>query len=252
MEYSFNIYHAEQYGVDEAIMIKNFQYWLRKNKANNKAQEDDRTWTYNSVKAYTELFPFWTTNQINRVLKSLIAKEVLIVGNYNKMKYDRTLWYSFKHEESFLDMQSTISGKSKMDCDETINAIIESNKTIPDTKEDNNKRYYKNMIAIYDSFCKNRFDAPAKINGMEGKAMKQIIAYLKTLCKMKGDDSPEAIENSFEYIFANWNKIEPFLQKQIKLSQINSNLTNIINQLKNGKEQSNSSNIADEILAKYQ
>jgi len=38
------------------------------------------------------------------------------------------------------------------------------------------------------------------------------------------------------------------LQKQVKLSQINSNLVNIIQQLKKEKE---SNSIADDILAKY-
>ena len=38
MEYSFNIHIAKKYGVDEAIMIKNFQFWILKNEASDKAQ----------------------------------------------------------------------------------------------------------------------------------------------------------------------------------------------------------------------
>ena len=78
--------------------------------------------------------------------------------------------------------------------------------------------------------------------------MKTILSYLKTLCKQKGNDSQDAILSSLKYIFGNWNKLEPFLQKQIKLSQINSNLVNIIQDLKND---TNKNNIADDILAKY-
>tara|TARA_R100001244_G_scaffold132321_1_gene108187 strand:+ start:2456 stop:3214 length:759 start_codon:yes stop_codon:yes gene_type:complete len=251
MEYSFNIEYAEKYGVAEAIVIKNFQYWIKKNKSNSKANHDGRTWTFNSVKAFEDLFPFWTVGQMNRILKSLVEQEVLLTGNYNKMKYDRTKWYAFSDEYSFVVLGSSISRKQKMDLSEPINGFTETDKPIPNVKEDIKQKYYKDMIVVYDNFCKHQFDAPAMINGQEGKAMKSIMKYLKNLCKVKGDDSPEQIIASFEYILANWEKLEPFLQKQIKLSQINSNITNIINQLKNGGEKRSSNNLAEQILDKY-
>tara|TARA_R100000541_G_scaffold22744_1_gene32674 strand:+ start:2066 stop:2725 length:660 start_codon:yes stop_codon:yes gene_type:complete len=108
----------------------------------------------------------------------------------------------------------------------------------------------KEILNIYNDFCRNKFGAPAKINGMEVKAMKSIVTYLKKVCKSKGDDSDQQIIKSWSFILSGWDKLEPFLQKQIKLSQINSNLTNIINQLKNG-DKKKSSSIADEILSKY-
>ena len=36
MNYNFNVEIATKIGVDEAIMLNNFVYWLAKNKANNK------------------------------------------------------------------------------------------------------------------------------------------------------------------------------------------------------------------------
>tara|TARA_B100000795_G_scaffold265094_2_gene246454 strand:+ start:420 stop:1088 length:669 start_codon:yes stop_codon:yes gene_type:complete len=108
----------------------------------------------------------------------------------------------------------------------------------------------KETIKEYNTFCQNKFGAPSNINGMEVKAMKSILVYLKKLCKSKGDDSDQQIIKSWRFILSGWDKLEPFLQKQIKLSQINSNLTNIINQLKNG-DKKKSSSIADEILSKY-
>ena len=59
MEYHFNIEYAKKYGVDEAIMIQNFVFWIMKNKANHTHQHEDRTWTYNTKKAFVALFPFW-------------------------------------------------------------------------------------------------------------------------------------------------------------------------------------------------
>lgn len=255
MEYGFDIEYAEKFGVSEAIMIKNFQFWIIKNKANGVNLFDGRTWTFNSVKSYTIIFPFWTKHQIERILVSLRNQNVLTIGNYNKAKYDRTKWYSFIDESSFINNKETISVKSEKEFVKKVNAIPKKQEPIPYSKlniinEDVNT-YYKELIIVYDNFCKQTFDAPAKINGTEGKALKQLITYLKGLCKIKGDDSVEAVKNAFTYILTNWDKLEPFYQKQIKLSQINSNITNIINQLKNGTEKRSSSSIAEEILAKY-
>lgn len=102
MEYSFDIETAKQYGVDEAIMIKNFQFWINKNKACNTNFYDGHYWTYNSHKAFTILYPFWNHDQIRRIIKSLINQGVIITANYNTNAYDRTLWYAFKDEKIFL------------------------------------------------------------------------------------------------------------------------------------------------------
>lgn len=103
MEYSFDIEVAKKYGVEEAILIKNFQFWISKNKASGRHLHEDRTWTYNSVKAFCSLFPFWTTKQIRRILKSLLEQNVTVEGNYNEMASDRKIWYAFKDESIFLN-----------------------------------------------------------------------------------------------------------------------------------------------------
>ena len=113
MNYSFDINHAKQYGVDEAIIIYNFQFWLQKNKANGNNLHDGRHWTYNSVRAYSELFPFWTQAKIKRILKSLVDQGVLVKGCYNKVKYDRTNWYAFQDESIFLPLAESDQWKSE-------------------------------------------------------------------------------------------------------------------------------------------
>jgi uncharacterized phage protein (TIGR02220 family) len=102
MNHSFDIAHAKIYGVDEAIMITNFQWWLKKNWANDKHKHDGRTWTYNSVASFEKLFPYWTGKQIRRILESLVTQGVLMRGEYNKSVYDRTSWYAFVDEATFL------------------------------------------------------------------------------------------------------------------------------------------------------
>nr|DAO45387.1 MAG TPA: Replication initiation and membrane attachment [Caudoviricetes sp.]DAU54038.1 MAG TPA: Replication initiation and membrane attachment [Caudoviricetes sp.] len=85
---------ASKVGVDGAIMLNNLQFWIVKNKANKKHFYDNNYWTYNSIDAFTEIFPFWSRRQIERILNNLKKDGYIETGNYNKLNYDRTLWYS--------------------------------------------------------------------------------------------------------------------------------------------------------------
>jgi hypothetical protein len=83
-------------------MVKSFQFWIRLNKANKTNYHDLRYWTYNTNKSLTEYYPFWTEKQVRRIIESLVGKEILIKGNYNKIAYDRTIWYAFLNEDLYL------------------------------------------------------------------------------------------------------------------------------------------------------
>lgn len=94
MEYSFDIDLATKYGLDEAVLYKNILFWCQKNKANHRHFYDDKYWMYNSASAFSELFPFWNKKKIERLLQSLVDCGLIIKGEYNQNRYDRTLWYS--------------------------------------------------------------------------------------------------------------------------------------------------------------
>lgn len=94
MVYSFDSRLAVEYGVDEAIFLHNLYYWIVKNEANGRHFYDGKSWTYNSMKAFTELFPFWSKRQVERIINSLKAKGAIYVGNYNSAGMDRTQWYA--------------------------------------------------------------------------------------------------------------------------------------------------------------
>ena len=132
VHYSFDVGHAIEYGVDEAIMIQNFQFWITKNKANNRHYHDGRTWTYNTIEAFTKLLPFWTRRQIERILNSLIEQKVLIKGVHNKTKYDRTSWYAFVDESLFIN----ISPNGEMGNTKKEIGIHRTERPIPDADTD--------------------------------------------------------------------------------------------------------------------
>ena len=112
MNFSFDGDFAKEYGVDEAIMYNYFSYWIAKNKANDRHFYDGFTWTYNSQKALTELFPFWNRSKIQRILASLENKGLLIKGNYNQLAYDRTTWYALPKFEQTLVQKQTFVGSN--------------------------------------------------------------------------------------------------------------------------------------------
>lgn len=90
---------AKDLDVACAIMLSNIEFWVAKNEANESERHfhDGKYWTYNSRTAYTKLFPFWTEDQIKRILKKLEDKGYIISGNWSEDKRDRSKWYTPMH-----------------------------------------------------------------------------------------------------------------------------------------------------------
>lgn len=98
----FNIDHATLYGLNEAILIHHFQYWISYNRRQNVAFHDGKTWMYQSRKEMVTHFPYWTLDQIRDVCERLVHLGVLVTANYNKSPLNKTLWYAFKDEDLFV------------------------------------------------------------------------------------------------------------------------------------------------------
>lgn len=94
MEHSFDIDIAKEYGIECAIVLKHLYFWIRKNEANEEKFYDGRYWTYNSVKAFSELFPYMSERKVRYTLDKMEENGLIVVGNYNKSQYDRTKWYA--------------------------------------------------------------------------------------------------------------------------------------------------------------
>ena len=82
------------YGVDGAIMLHHLAFWVFRNKLNNNNEIDGHTWTWNSARAYTDIFPFWKDNQIRRILTNLEKDGAIISAVHNRATWDRTKWYT--------------------------------------------------------------------------------------------------------------------------------------------------------------
>ena len=128
LNYYFNVGDAKSYGVDEAIMLQNIKHWISRNVANNTNFHDGRYWTFNSAQAYSIMFPFWSERQIRRILQSLVRQGVILTGNYNKIAYDRTYWYSLSDK--------TLLPNGKMEVTEWEDQTHQTVTPIPDINTD--------------------------------------------------------------------------------------------------------------------
>lgn len=94
MNHSFNVEVAQMYGIEEAILLENLFWWCEKNRANGKHYIQGRYWTYNSAKAFAELFPYMSPAKIRRTLVGMEEKGLIISDNFNENRYDQTKWYA--------------------------------------------------------------------------------------------------------------------------------------------------------------
>lgn len=142
MTHCFDIELAKEFGIEEAVFIDKLVGWIQHNRTNNKNFHDGRTWTFNSAKALTEIFPYMTESKIKRVVARLVDVGVIVKGNYNENQYDRTSWFAFTDEGDSM-VQKHYFHSSKM-----TNGKIQNGPTIP-----NNQPIYqpKNIISFTPS-----------------------------------------------------------------------------------------------------
>lgn len=136
---NFDTEIAKISGTDAAIIYSNIEYWVEHNKLNNKHFYDDNYWTYNSIEAFKKFFDYLSASQIKTCLSKLEKHNLIEVGNYNKVGYDRTKWYS-------IPLKSTIGENSQMDLSNFANPFDEISQPIPNNKPDINKSINKGEI----------------------------------------------------------------------------------------------------------
>lgn len=145
MNHSFDVDIATQYGILEAILLDSINYWSLKNEANKKNYFDGNYWTYNSTRAFSELFPYASQKKIQTALKKLIKEGLIVTGNYNKNAYDRTLWYALTEKGKYITRKGKMEfQKKENEFTENVQPIpITIPNTIPDTIPDIKKEIYK-------------------------------------------------------------------------------------------------------------
>lgn len=98
ISHSFQVDIAIKYGVDCAIMLGHLYFWIIHNRANGKNHINGKYWTYNSSRAFQELFPYWSKRQIEYILQKLKDAGLIETEHHSANSMDRTLWYTLSDE----------------------------------------------------------------------------------------------------------------------------------------------------------
>ena len=133
MFHMFDTDIAKRYGVNAAVLFQNIAYWCDHSRANGTNYHDGLYWTYNSVKAFQELFPYLGRSQIGSALQKLLDEGLIVKGNYNKVAYDRTAWYAVTEIGLSIYRKSDIpfTENLQMDLSKNGNGNTENVKPIP-------------------------------------------------------------------------------------------------------------------------
>lgn len=247
MNHSFNVELATKYGIEEAILIENFAFWIKKNAANGVNYVDGEYWTYNTAKALEELFPYMNLKKIQRTLVRLEELKIFKSDNFNKKAYDRTKWYciidpeiknmyqlnfvstELRTEKKALDKMSNEEnqGLSTEECkalDKLSNGMFKNVQPIPDINPDikikttTTELDNKNKIDLKNSETKNsssssKYDFLKKYNISAGTKL-NICRYITNLTEEKFAEIYSLTSKSFEA--GEINSFEAVLYKALK------------------------------------
>jgi hypothetical protein len=168
--HAFPVSIAEKYSITIALWLQHIAFWTENNLSLNKNIHDGLCWSYTTLEALRDKFPYMSKSQIETMINNSINHGLLIKGNYNQNKYDRTIWYAltpkayiyFGHllNEKYLQrLYLSISEKSEIDFGDFRNGFPKIRTPIPDTKPDT-KPYINNIStsAEVPDIGYNKFD----------------------------------------------------------------------------------------------
>lgn len=134
-------------------------------------------------------------------------------GKLNQQQHEALFMVAPQLEAAILVLKNNFKGRVSWE-------LVQKEKTI-----------FTFFLDEYLSWYEAKFKLKPKFSGVEGKALKSIIAFLQTVAE--GDQEAKDIWST---ILTNWDGQTPFYQSQTELRQINSNLNIILKGLKNGKQ----------------
>jgi hypothetical protein len=137
---------AAEIGLNESILLLQIEYLI----SISSNERDGRLWTYQTLDNLRETyFPWWSVTTLHRIVKSLTEKGLIVVGNFNKLGYDRTQWFAlnedginslhsvaiFHNEKSEFQNEKSIFQNDKIDPAKMKNGSYQNETTIPESTQ---------------------------------------------------------------------------------------------------------------------
>ncbi len=135
--HSFRVDIATKYGIAEAILLGYFYYWIVKNEISDINFYDGHYWTFSTIRELAKKHPYLSVPTIHRILRKLEDEGLILTGNYNKISYDKTKWYTLTETAKKLFQNET--------------ALFQNGTTIPLYKEEKNKGLFQNETALFQN-----------------------------------------------------------------------------------------------------
>lgn len=153
---------ASRIGLNEAIFLQQIHYWLNR----SKHFYDERNWVYNSVAEWVKQFPFWSENTIRRIVKNLEDEQLLVIGNYNRAKFDKTKWYSINYEKlRLLESTNDVPNLGRRSTQNGQMDVPNLGKPIPETNTETTseiKEYIVEIVNYLNNVCGSSYRLTSK------------------------------------------------------------------------------------------
>lgn len=167
MTHTFNTEVAKIVGVNAAVIFENIVFWLKKNLDNGKHIIDNKVWTYSSVNAMLQSFPYLTDGQIRGALKKLQDENLIEVRQFSG--YNRVNWFTANVDAicKFYQFHLQISTLPSADLNACIYNNITDNNTDNNTDRDDPKFF--ELQGEYDnvSLTQNEFEKLCDLIGKD-------------------------------------------------------------------------------------
>lgn len=146
---------AVEIGLNEAIILQQLHYWIK----NSERHIDGKKWVYNTYGDWQKQFPFWSKSTIRRSLSSLEKQGLIITGNFNKSKIDKTKWYTINYEK-LRGMSSPCVQNEQSMCSNWAHGSAQNEQTNTIEYTENTTDIYK----IYDHWNSKKIIVHRKLN----------------------------------------------------------------------------------------
>lgn len=109
--HSFDTRIAVEYkSVEIAILVSHFQYRIRQNKNLGRNLLEGKTWVNESIIKISANFPYWSTDQVRRLVDKAVKLNILIKRNFNE---SHASWFAFSDENKFINTNVSQMGGGK-------------------------------------------------------------------------------------------------------------------------------------------
>lgn len=187
--HSFDTDIATQVGVNGAVIYETIKFWCFKHKVDGTNYYDGNWWVFNSRRAWCESFPYLSDKNIQTALTKLFDAGLILKGNYNTEKFDRTNWYAIA------DKDSLVSGDSKL-----VSRLTSSGQCI-DQKRSTNTITSTNITSTSIESKKNSACAHTR-EGVVADIIENNTAWVENQIKagVEPDDIPALLGYAYDYL----------------------------------------------------